>query len=367
MTDGPRTPEDPDDIDPLGAAPTRPAARGGRAQGPGGSAKTAPRRGGRPLRKRSLAKVGLVVLLVVGLALLPSVLSSLKKTPRNMVGISYGGGPVEAAHFQRVVQPGSGLFFNGVFDPLYLYPSDTQTYIVSKVAGQGTVAKPDSIIAPTKDRVQVEYQVAIYFKLNSDRLQTFHEQLGLQYSAYNAAGWSRLIQDTFRQQIENALQEETRKYDVADLYGNADDLAAVQDSVEEKLSARLVGALGAPLFCGPTFATGGECGSPTFIIKKLDIPDSVVQAFEANRTSQIKVLTAENEIAQRAAEAKAIQALNEGLSQAGMDYVLLRAIESGKISFWVLPSDSGVTLAAPNTPGDTDDGATTTTTTTGGG
>jgi hypothetical protein len=48
-----------------------------------------------------------------------------------------------------------------------------------------------------------------------------------------------------------------------------------------------------------------------------------------------------------------------------MDYVLLRAIESGKISFWVLPSDSGVTLTAPSTSGD--DGATTTTTPSGGG
>lgn len=371
MTDGPRSPGDPGEIDPLGAAPTRPAGRtAGRAErsgsGPGGGNRR-PRRLARVLRSRPLAKIGLVVLLVVALALVPSVISSLQKTPRNMVGISYGGGPVEAAHFQRVVQPGSGLFFNGLFDPLYLYPSDTQTYIVSKVKGQGTVADPDSIVAPTKDRVQVEYQVAIYFKLNSDRLRDFHEQLGLRYSGYTASGWNKLIQDTFRQQVENALQEETRKYDVADLYGNAEDLAALQDSVEEKLSKGLVGALGAPLFCGPTFTAGGECGSPTFIIKKLDIPDSVVTAFEGNRTSAIEVLTSQNEIAQRAAEAQAIEALNQGLAEAGMPYVLLRAIESGKISFWVLPSDSGVTLQAPATPGTAgSDGATTTTTTSGG-
>jgi regulator of protease activity HflC (stomatin/prohibitin superfamily) len=369
MTDGPRSsgdPDDIDDIDDLGAAPTRAAGRGSgrtpRSGSPGG-----PRRVVRGLRRRRLGRVVVVLGLIVLLALVPILLSSLKKTPRNMVGISYGGGPVEAAHFQRVVQPGSGLYFNGLFDPLYLYPSDTQTYIVSKVPGQGTVAESDSIVAPTNDRVQVEYQVAIYFKLNSDRLQTFHEQLGLQYSAYQAGGWRRLIQDTFRQQVENALQEETRKYAVADLFGNADDLAAVQDSVEEKLSTRLVGALGAPLFCGPTFTAGGECGAPTFIIKKLDIPESVASAFEANRTSQIKVQTSENEIAQRAAEAKAIEALNQGLAQAGMPYVLLRAIESGKIDFWVLPSDSGVTLQAPNASGPSEDGSATTTTTVDGG
>jgi hypothetical protein len=80
------------------------------------------------------------------------------------------------------------------------------------------------------------------------------------------------------------------------------------------------------------------------------------------------VLTAQNEIAQRAAEAEAIKALNEGLAEGGMPYVLLKAIESGKISFWVLPSDSGVTLQAPGLPGATgDDAGSTTTTTTGGG
>ena len=46
---------------------------------------------------------------------------------------------------------------------------------------------------------------------------------------------------------------------------------------------------------------------------------------------------------------QAINALNGALSQAGMNYVLLRAIESGKINFWVIPQGSGVTLQAPPT------------------
>jgi antitoxin component of MazEF toxin-antitoxin module len=218
-------------------------------------------------------------------------------------------------------------------------------------------------VSPSSDRVQIEYQVAVYFKLNTDRLEAFHESLGLQYAAFRRSGWEDLIGDTFRQQIENALQEETRRYEVAAIYGNADDLIAVQSAVEQKLSDRLVDALGAPFFCGPTFTPGGPCTSPTFVIKKVEIPTAVAKAFEANRTSQIAVQTSENTIAQRAAEAKAIAALNEGLAAAGMPYVLLKAIESGTISFWVLPSDSGVTLQAPDTPG----GASTTTTTTADG
>lgn len=357
MTDGPRpsgTPGGSDEIDALGASPTRPAGGGGKATT---SRRSRPRRRSR----RPLAAVLALVLAVVALALVPMVYGGLKKTPRNMVGISYGAGPFEAAHFQRIVQPGSGLFFNGLFDPLYLYPADTQSYIVSKVPEEGAVASADSILAPSRDRVQIEFQIAVYFKLNTDRLEAFHDQLGLQYGAYRSSGWDRLIQDTFRQQIENAIQEDTRQYDVADIYGSADDLIAIQSDVEQKLSDRLVDALGAPFFCGPTFEPGGECTTPTFVIKKIDIPPSVVQAFEDNRTSEIAVLTSENKIAQREAEARAIQALNEGLAAAGMPYVLLRAIESGTISFWVLPADSGVTLQTPPVPDST------TPTTEGGG
>jgi hypothetical protein len=311
-----------------------------------------------------MARLLILLAVVIGFAFTPMVLSSFKKTPRNMVGISYGGGPFEAAHFQRIVMPGSGLFFNGLFDSLYTYPADTQTYIVSKVRSEGSVNDSDSIVSPSRDRVQIEFQVAVYFKLNIDRLEGFHEELGFQFRAYEGSGWDRLIQDTFRQQIENSLQEETRRYDVADIFGGSDDLAAIQTDVERKLSDRLDAALGQPFFCGPTYRRGQECTSPTFVIKRVDIPAKVAQAFEANRAAQIS-------IEQRTAEAEAIRQLNTALAQAGMPYVLLRAIEEGRITFWAVPSDGGVALevpsdgSAPTAPAGGAN-ATTTTTTAGG-
>jgi SPFH domain / Band 7 family len=183
MVDEPRSPEDSGEIDSLGAAPTR--AVGGAEKSDGGRRVRLPRSG---RRRRPLARVLLVIGLIIALALVPALLSSLKKTPRNMVGISYGGGPIEAAHFQKIVQPGSGLFFNGLGDSLYLYPADTQSYIVSKSENEGNVRGVDSIISPSRDRVQIEYQVAVYFKLNVDRLKDFHDQLGLQYAATRPTG-----------------------------------------------------------------------------------------------------------------------------------------------------------------------------------
>ena len=277
---------------------------------------------------------------VVSLALVPGFVSGLKKTPRNRVGISYGGGPLESTHFQRIVAPGSGLFFNGLFDSLYLYPADQQNYIISLKQGLGAQKRPDSIVAPTRDRVQATYEVAIYFKLNIDQLRKFHEQLGLQYQAYTPQGWANLIRDTFRQQIESAIQEETRQVDVAELYGNARRLVELQDRVQAKLSQQLQNALGDHFFCSPRFEPGGKCGDPTFIIKAVTIPTPVAQAFE-------QIVTKQNEIKQREAEAQAIRAL--GLT--GDQYGMLKAIESGKINFWVLPNNGGVTITGPSQSG----------------
>jgi SPFH domain / Band 7 family len=366
------------------------------AEGP--PAGRAPRNGEgrwRPRAPRSWRWLLVVPVVLVALALVPTFVSGLKKTPRDRVGISYGGGPIEGVHFQRIVQPGSSLFFNGVFDDLYLYPSDQVNYIVpqqpaqaaqqqaaQQQAGQddqqaqGTQEAPaaqpalDAVVAPTRDRVQVSYQVAVYFKLNTDELRDFHEQLGLRYRAYTTDGWNKLIRDTFRQQIENALQEETRKVDVADLVGNADLLVELQDSVQAKLTQRLEDALGNRFFCAPTFRPGGDCGDPTFVIKRLDIPTSVAQAFEDVRTSDIQIQTKENEVRQREAEARAIAAL--GLS--GQEYDILKAIESGKITFWVLDGEGGITITGPDTdagggssPGPSTPTTTTTTARSGGG
>ncbi len=178
------------------------------------------------------------------------------------------------------------------------------------------------------------YQVAVYFTLNTKLLRQFHEQLGLKYKAYTSKGWYNLIRDTFRQQIENALQEETRQITVADIYGNAEQLVGLQNRVQAKISQRLQDALGARFFCSPAFVRTGRCGDPTFIIKAVSIPKSVGLAFQQQRTSEILVTVKENEIKQAQAEAQSkIRALAaqrrrvrpvEG-HQRGQDAVLDRA------------------------------------------
>jgi hypothetical protein len=285
----------------------------------------------------AVAFVVLIVLIVF--------ITGFKKTPRDQVGLSYGGGPIEGAHFQQVVTPGHGLFFNGVQDKLYLYPVTQRNYIISKRAGEGDVGEEDFVRAPSKDRIPTDFEVAVYFKLNTDKVQEFHEQIGLKYSAWTEEGWDKMLRDSFRQQIEFALQREARKYDVGDIYANAAVLKAIQIDVGTVLKENVSQVLGDDYFCGPTFR-GGSCPGFTFVLKHVDIPEGVRAAFEDNRTSQIQVLTKLNEVKQREAEAEAIRKLTAALRDP--NYVLLRAVESGKVTFWVLPQgQSNFTLQPP--------------------
>jgi regulator of protease activity HflC (stomatin/prohibitin superfamily) len=276
--------------------------------------------------------VAIVVALFLGISLVSAAAGSFRKTPADKIAISYGGGPFEGNKFQRVVNPSSGLTFNGLFDHWYEYPVTQRNYIVSMHADEGDRGVEDSITASTSDKVQVKYEVAVYFKLNTNKLQHFHETIGLKYNAWTESGWNQMLNDSFRQQLESALQLESRRHDAESLLGDPDAVNAVGAGVATQLKDRIEKVLGDDYFCGPTFVRGQKsCPNFTVVLKRPSFSQAVLDAFEANRISKSKVITAQNEADAKEAEARGVarqrQALDQGgaLSQSFIDYTRAQA------------------------------------------
>jgi regulator of protease activity HflC (stomatin/prohibitin superfamily) len=282
-----------------------------------------------------------------------------QKVPNGMVGLSYGGGIFESQHFQGEKYGPTSLFFNGFGDHLYLYPATQRNYIISLNEAEGDRGTADSITALDADGVPVQYEVAVYFKLNLDKLQEFHQNIGLKYHAWcdgtavNCSdGWENMLNDSFRQQLENALQKVTRNYHTDDFL-KTETLTTIQASVAGSLKENVASVLGDDYFCGPAYVQGsGACPDFELVLKKPTLPQAVTDRYSEVQQSLITIQTKQNEVRQAELQAEAIDKLNKALSsaQSANAYVLLKAIESGQIKFWVIPSGGNLTLQTPSTP-----------------
>ncbi len=295
---------------------------------------------------------------VASLILAAVAVAAFMKTPADRIAISYGGGPFEGNKFQRIVQPGSNLTFNGLIDHWYEYPVTQRNYIISMKPNEGDVGGTDVVVATTDDKISVKWELAVYFKLNTDLLRDFHENIGLKYQAWTEDGWDRMINDSFRQQIESALQLESRRFSAEALLGDEGAVAEVQDGVARTLQQRVSSVLGEEYFCGPTFTgldvEGGPVACPQFTVtlKKPTLPDTVLQAFEQNRVSASEIVTAQNRATALEEEARGVarqrQALNDGaaLSPEFLDYLRTQAnLECAKnpdCTMVVAPAGTGV-------------------------
>lgn len=226
--------------------------------------------------------------------------------PPSEAALGYSGGPVQGIHYKLVAQPGSGLTWLGIFDNGYLYPTTVRTYIISKDPGEGDRANVDSVHAPTKDGVEASYELAVNFKLNVSRLRRFHEAIGLDRHAFwtddqPSDGWRGTLNDFFRQQIENALQDESRTLTADDLWRNAETFGRINDSLARQLRDRINTAVGGNYFCGPTFAgpvaeddQSVACPDMQVAVKRVTLPQGIVESYANQKVAENAKITATN-------------------------------------------------------------------------
>lgn len=269
-------------------------------------------------------------------------------TAADEVCLAYSGGPVEGTKYQGTYGPGSGLKWQGVADKSYCYPTTTRDYIVSSAANEGDRAGVDHITATSYDKIEVKWEVAVYFKLNTAEgmIRKFHENSGLKFHAWKDDGWDELLNNTLRQQLENAIQRESRLISSDELASgiikadegnpavqptteNESVIDRVQNGIAAGLKENVNRVLGDDYFCGPTQNYGDkECPDLKVVLKRPTLPDGVMEAFQNQRTSEEGITTAENNA--RIAEEKARgQALSQtAAGQLTPEYLRLKEIEA---------------------------------------
>lgn len=297
-------------------------------------------------RSPALGSIGLVagVLLAGSLAFM----WPFDKTAQDKVCITYGGGPFEGEEFQRVVQPGSSLFFNGWRDKLYCYPTTQRLYSIDERPEAADEGAPSAVVAFTDDPVEARWELNVYFTLcqEPECVHEFHESIGKKTEAFTDTGWIEMLNDYMLPQIENVVARESRTFTAQELAEDEEAILDVQRALAASLRDNVSQALGGEFFCGPDYqGIGDECGDFEVVLKKPTLPDEVVASFRNNLTSSIEIQTKQNEIAQREAEAEAIAKLNEALERSGPAYVYIRCIETQGCQIpTVAPFLSGVDL-----------------------
>jgi regulator of protease activity HflC (stomatin/prohibitin superfamily) len=255
------------------------------------------------------------------------------------IGLYYGHGPLEGNHFERVILPGSGAQLQGFFDTIAWLPINQRNYIVSKHPGEGDRSGTDVIRVPAKGGVNMDFEVSVYFKLNTHSddikgfkggtLRRFYEQICKKYDCASDDGWDRMLNDNFRKIIETSMRERVFTYTVDELFANAvgeasgheDAIRKIQVDIAATLKENISRVLGGQYFCGPTFDRDKEaCPDFEFIINSAEPSSASVR----NSFDAVRAATNEANAAKARAEG---QAASQAASQRALTPEYLRFLE----------------------------------------
>lgn len=249
-------------------------------------------------------------------------------TKADEAAIAYKGGPIEGTHFNKVIQPGSGLVWLGVADDYYIYPTTQRTYIVSTAANEGDRPNADHIDATNSDGINTSWQLAVYFKLNTAKIRKFHENIGLKYQAYfphgasnGSDGWNAMLNDVFRQQVEATVQRVSRKHNTDDIAKGSDIYAGLAAEISAGLKDQINRVVGDNYFCGPAYngkvaedENGENCPEFEVSVKHVGLPQATLDNYQNQKNAELNILTAQRNgdagvaAAQKQAEANVAEA-----------------------------------------------------------
>ena len=173
----------------------------------------------RALLRNPVRAVGIAVAAVAVLVVLGLFTSAWGSVPVDQIGLHYSGGPIDGQRFQGVIEPGSGTRFLGLQDTLVLLPVTQRDYTASTADG----ADGGPIIAPAQGGVEMQFDVAAYFTLNTgdQTVRSFYERVCIKFDCDSEDGWDEMLRVNFRGPIEQAIQQSIREFTVDEIYAGA--------------------------------------------------------------------------------------------------------------------------------------------------
>ena len=254
-----------------------------------------------------------------------------RSVPPDKLLLHYTGGPIQGTHFEEEVSPGTRTKYYGLLENFYFLPATQRNYIISADQGRGDRHGVDTILTPSKDKVSMSVEAAVYFKLNTrtndikgfegGTVRRFFEQVCLhEYGGHGnctdlspGGGWDSMLDQYFRPQIDQTIRAEIGKYDYQQEWQDPNIRSEIQNAVGPMLKERINNALGGEFFCGPD-STRTTCTNFGFVLQAVNPPKDVGDAFsqtaaaaqlvqKANQDAQAKIAAASGD-----AEAQRIRA-----------------------------------------------------------
>jgi regulator of protease activity HflC (stomatin/prohibitin superfamily) len=260
--------------------------------------------------------------------------------------LRYGGGITEEKAYKGMIEPGTTnqfVFGSGTGDDLYHYPRTQRSWIAGET--EGVDRPPVEVVTADGVRMKVDY--ALYFRLNPQEevLRRFHEDIGLKEGAWTEEGWLEMLRTYFDAPITRQLEAVGLNYTSADLRSNEAKRREFATTISQQATGEIERVVGGPYFCGPQ---QGSCGDISFEVGRPELVNTgIVEAEEGER---IASLEADAQAERNRRVLTELEATREEVEVLGPEaYALLKAIESGKVTFMQLPE--GGTISVPSTGG----------------
>lgn len=318
-------------------------------------------------RERGSGEIGVLALIVVVVLVviaLPIYWFGAKASAEpNKTCVVYSGGPFTDKEFQEILEPGTTNKIIGWGSTARCYNNDQRSYIASNKEGADTspvvvtcrgddvVEGEESTTDKSTSQISVTFDYNMYFTLNTaeEELETFDREIGRKTKANTDEGWVEMLRDYMEPQVTRAMQDVATKYSCLDLVGDTEIRGKYQAEVVKQFKQNLGSVVKGDYFCAPDYTGSGDCGDISFKVSNPALPEAIRQSIEARITARQATAT-QRELNNTATEKLKID--DELIKKYGPQGALIyKAIESGTVTFYVLPDGSTVPVPAPQPGG----------------